>query len=103
VKVLSNRAGPRHDLMAAPTRSFAQENRHQAEALRSGALRISFSKKGKRVAAEALEAAEADIRFEDGRFIVAGTDRAIDLLRVLALARQAGDPLDTYYAGPTSG
>src|SRR5882762_11809832 len=54
--------------------------------------------KGRRVAAEALEAAEADIRFEDGRFIVAGTDRAIDLLRVVALARQADDPLDTYYA-----
>src|ERR1700716_1086357 len=54
--------------------------------------------KGRRVAAEALEAAGADIRFEDGRFIVAGTDRAIDLLRVVALARQADDPLDTYYA-----
>ena len=38
--------------------------------------------KGKRIAAETLEASEADIRFEDGRFIVAGTDRAIDLLRV---------------------
>jgi carbon-monoxide dehydrogenase large subunit len=54
--------------------------------------------KGRRVAADALEAAEADIRFEDGRFVVAGTDRAIDLLRVAALTRDAGDPLDTYYA-----
>jgi len=41
--------------------------------------------KGRRVAAETLEASEADIRFEDGRFIVAGTDRAIDLLRVAAI------------------
>ena len=54
--------------------------------------------KGKRIAAETLEASEADIRFEDGRFIVAGTDRAIDLLRVVAIAHEAGDPLDTYYA-----
>src|SRR5207253_5831512 len=31
-------------------------------------------------------------------FVVAGTDRAIDLLRLAAIARDAGDPLDTYYA-----
>jgi carbon-monoxide dehydrogenase large subunit len=54
--------------------------------------------KGRRIAAETLEAAEADIRFADGRFVVAGTDRAIDLLRVAAIARETGDPLDTYYA-----
>jgi len=55
-------------------------------------------KKGKRTAAEALEVAEADIRFDDGRFVVAGTDRAVDLLRVVTIARDAGDPLDTDYA-----
>jgi aerobic carbon-monoxide dehydrogenase large subunit len=55
-------------------------------------------KKGRRVAAEALEAAEADIQFEDGRFVVAGTDRAVDLLQVARIAQDAGDPLDTYYA-----
>src|SRR5204863_2257312 len=33
--------------------------------------------KGRRIAAETLEAAEDDIRFEDGRFVVAGTDRAV--------------------------
>ena len=54
--------------------------------------------KGRRIAAEALEAAEADINFEDGRFVVAGTDRAIDLLRVATIAREAGDPLNSYYA-----
>src|SRR5438067_6380640 len=54
--------------------------------------------KGRRIAAEALEAAEADIHFEDGRFVVAGTDRSIDLLRVATIARESGDPLDTYYA-----
>ena len=54
--------------------------------------------KGIRIAAEALEAAEADIRFEDGDFAVIGTDRRIRLLDAAAIARDKGSPLDTYYA-----
>ena len=54
--------------------------------------------KGARIAAEALEAAEADIRFADGSFVVAGTDRSVALLDVAALARDNGTPLDTYHA-----
>ena len=54
--------------------------------------------KGMRIAAEALEAAEADIRFENGHFAVAGTDRRLHLLDAAAIARNKGDPLDTYYA-----
>jgi aerobic carbon-monoxide dehydrogenase large subunit len=54
--------------------------------------------KGKRIAAEALEAAEADIVFEGGRFAVAGTNMSIALLTVAARARDAGEPLDTYHA-----
>jgi aerobic carbon-monoxide dehydrogenase large subunit len=54
--------------------------------------------KGTRIAADALEAAEADIRFEDGRFEVSGTDRSISLLDVAVIARQKGSPLDTYHA-----
>ena len=53
--------------------------------------------KGTALAADALEAAEADIRFEDGRFVVSGTDRAIGLLDVAALGRDKGKPLDTYH------
>jgi carbon-monoxide dehydrogenase large subunit len=53
--------------------------------------------KGTRVAAEALEAAEADIRFSDGDFVVTGTDRRVALLEVARIAREAGAPLDTYY------
>ncbi len=37
--------------------------------------------KGAAIAADALEPAEADIRFEDGRFVVSGTDRAIEPAR----------------------
>jgi carbon-monoxide dehydrogenase large subunit len=39
-------------------------------------------KKGKTLAAEKLEAAEADIEFRDGQFVVAGTDRSISLLEL---------------------
>ena len=54
--------------------------------------------KGTVLAADALEAAEADIRFEDGRFVVSGTDRAIGLIDVAALGRDKGKPLDTFHA-----
>jgi carbon-monoxide dehydrogenase large subunit len=54
-------------------------------------------KKGTRVAADALEAADADIRFADGRFEVSGTDRAIALLDVAAIASEKNMPLDTYH------
>jgi carbon-monoxide dehydrogenase large subunit len=54
--------------------------------------------KGTRIAAEALETAEADLRFADGRFVVAGTDRSLPLLDIAAVARDKGTPLDTYHA-----
>src|SRR5947208_2190301 len=54
--------------------------------------------KATRIAADALEAAEADIRFEDGDFVVAGTDRRIALLQMATIARDGGAPLDTDYA-----
>jgi aerobic carbon-monoxide dehydrogenase large subunit len=53
--------------------------------------------KGTRIAAEALEAAEADIRFADGSFVVTGTDRRLALLDVAAIGRGKGVPLDTYH------
>jgi len=55
-------------------------------------------RKGRRVASDALEAAEADIVFEAGIFTVAGTDRRIGLMAVAERARAAGTPLDTYHA-----
>jgi aerobic carbon-monoxide dehydrogenase large subunit len=53
--------------------------------------------KGARVAADMLEAAEADIDFADGEFVVTGTDRRVSLLDVAKTARAAGEPLDTYH------
>jgi carbon-monoxide dehydrogenase large subunit len=54
--------------------------------------------KGRRIAAEMLEAADSDIVFADGFFAVVGTNRSIALLDVAARAREAGTPLDTYHA-----
>jgi carbon-monoxide dehydrogenase large subunit len=53
--------------------------------------------KGTRIAAEMLEAAEADILFEAGHFVVSGTDRRVALLDVAGKARELGEPLDTYH------
>lgn len=47
--------------------------------------------KGRSLAAEALEAAAADIEFSDGRFRVVGTDRAIGIVE---LARRRAGALD---------
>ncbi|MEJ0020386.1 MAG: xanthine dehydrogenase family protein molybdopterin-binding subunit [Acetobacteraceae bacterium] len=54
--------------------------------------------KARPIAADALEAAEADIEFADGHFRVVGTNRSISLLDVAARAREADTPLDTYHA-----
>ncbi|MFP6712804.1 MAG: xanthine dehydrogenase family protein molybdopterin-binding subunit [Rhodospirillales bacterium] len=42
--------------------------------------------KGTKIAAEILEAAEADISFEDGSFKIAGTDRSIDIQEISKIA-----------------
>jgi carbon-monoxide dehydrogenase large subunit len=44
--------------------------------------------KGRRIAAHLLEAAEADLSFEEGRFRVAGTNRAVSLTEVARAAFQ---------------
>ena len=46
--------------------------------------------KGRKIAAKMLEAAEDDLRFADGRFTVAGTDRALALKEVARAAFQPG-------------
>jgi carbon-monoxide dehydrogenase large subunit len=54
--------------------------------------------KGRRVAADMLEAAEADIHFADGHFSVAGTNLSVPLQEVAGRARALDTPLDTYHA-----
>jgi carbon-monoxide dehydrogenase large subunit len=47
--------------------------------------------KGRRIAAHLLEAAVDDVVFERGRFVIAGTDRAIDLAAVARASFHAAD------------
>jgi carbon-monoxide dehydrogenase large subunit len=46
--------------------------------------------KGRQVAAQILEAAEADIEFKDGRFLVRGTDLGIHILELAQRLRSGG-------------
>lgn len=54
--------------------------------------------KGQKLAAERLEAAEADILFQDGTFTVAGTDRRV---RLIELARQQPEALSAELVAET--
>src|ERR1051326_8705770 len=42
---------------------------------------------GKQIASHALEASAGDIEFKDGKFVVAGTDRAIDIMELASKVR----------------
>jgi carbon-monoxide dehydrogenase large subunit len=44
--------------------------------------------KGRAIAADLLETASADLEFRDGRYVVSGTDRAIDIFAVAKAARE---------------
>ncbi|MGF1626228.1 MAG: xanthine dehydrogenase family protein molybdopterin-binding subunit [Alphaproteobacteria bacterium] len=55
----------------------------------------SIIEKGKAMAAELLEAAEADIEFKDGEYRIAGTDRATDIYAVAHAWRKKHDGPDS--------
>ncbi len=56
----------------------------------------SVIEKGRRAAAQILEAAEADIAYRDGVFEISGTDRRVSLFKVAEAAEAAiGETLDT--------
>jgi aerobic carbon-monoxide dehydrogenase large subunit len=69
---------------------------HSGRSLRLAATTIhqaalGIVAKGRKLAAQQLEASEADIAFVDGRFIIEGTDRGIELF---ALAERCGPIAD---------
>jgi len=57
--------------------------------------------KGRRIAAALLEAAEADIEFARGRFVVTGTDRSVGLFEVAAAGH--GTDIPSELRGPLNG
>ncbi|MBI1776178.1 MAG: xanthine dehydrogenase family protein molybdopterin-binding subunit [Proteobacteria bacterium] len=54
----------------------------------SGAV-TKVIEKGKKIAAHVLEAAESDIVFDDGRFVISGTDRSMSVFEAAAAAKDA--------------
>ena len=79
--------GDSDDLPAGGGTGGSRSTYMVALAIDDGAAKVID--KGTRVAANLLEVAPADIRFADGSFAIAGTDRAIN---IMALAKQATDP-----------
>src|SRR5436305_1802867 len=80
---------------------------HSGRSLRLAATTIHDASqqiiaKGRQIASHLLEAAEADIVFAESRFIVAGTDRAIDLFAVAKAAKNGAGLPDTLH-GPLDG
>ncbi len=82
--------GDSDDLPAGGGTGGSRSTYMAALAIEDGAAKVI--EKGRRLAADLLEAAPADIRFADGRFSIAGTDRAIDIMALAARAREAGAP-----------
>ena len=79
---------------------------HSGRSMRLGAVVMAKASdaivdKGKRIAAWALEAADADIEFAARRFRVKGTDRALDLFEVAAAALR--DDAPETLRGPLAG
>ncbi|MEP6838345.1 MAG: xanthine dehydrogenase family protein molybdopterin-binding subunit, partial [Bradyrhizobium sp.] len=71
--------------------------------MNSGQAIVEASQKvveqGKQIASHALEASAGDIEFKDGKFVVAGTDRAIDIME---LARKVRAGMSLPPDGPQS-
>ena len=82
--------GDSDDLPAGGGTGGSRSTYMAALAIEDGAAKVI--EKGRRLAADLLEAAPADIRFADGRFSIAGTDRAIEIMALAARAREAGGP-----------
>jgi carbon-monoxide dehydrogenase large subunit len=63
--------------------------RHASTTIHQASIEIIA--RGRRIAAHLIEAAEADIVFDDGSFHVAGTDRSVDLFAVANAAATLAD------------
>lgn len=83
---------------------------HSGRSMRMGGLVMGRAvqhiiDKGRRIASHLLEAAQADIDFAGGRFIVKGTDRSVGLFETAAAATVVGEGggLPEDLRGPLSG
>ena len=78
---------------------------HSARSMRVGGHLFSQTRdeivaRGKAIAAHALECAAEDLDYQGGRFVVAGTDRALGLFEAAALAHDESADLPPDLKGP---
>jgi carbon-monoxide dehydrogenase large subunit len=78
---------------------------HSARTMRVGGhlfsqTRDEIIRRGKAIAAHLLECAAEDLQFADGRFVVAGTDRAVGLFDIAARAADPASDLPEALKGP---
>ena len=77
---------------------------HSGRALRMGSVvmmnaSLEILEKARRIAAQMLEVAPADLEFAEGRFTIIGTDRSVGIFEVAAASVQRND-LDEDLRGP---
>src|SRR5438876_2837165 len=77
--------GDSHELLAGGGTGGSKSIMHTGTAIVEAAAKVIDQ--GKAIAAHALEASAGDIEFKNGRFVVAGTDRAIDIMELAAKVR----------------
>jgi carbon-monoxide dehydrogenase large subunit len=77
--------GDSDELLAGGGTGGSRSMMNSGQAIVEAAAKVV--EQGKQIASHALEASAGDIEFKDGRFVVAGTDRAIDIMELATKVR----------------
>jgi carbon-monoxide dehydrogenase large subunit len=87
----------RHGDSALEIVGFASVGSRSAMAAGNAVVKVAdiMLTKGKKIAANVLEASEADIQYRNGNFEVVGTDRRVSLFETARRAKEMGENLDT--------
>src|SRR4029077_13028828 len=72
--------GARYELLAGGGTGGSKSIMHSGTAIVEAAGKVI--EQGKQIASHVLEASAADIEFKQGRFVIAGTDRAIGIMEL---------------------
>src|SRR5215468_6196636 len=72
--------GDSHELLAGGGTGGSKSIMHTGTAIVEAAAKVV--EQGKQIASHVLEAAPADIEFENGRFVIAGTDRSVGIMEL---------------------
>ena len=82
--------GDSDELLAGGGTGGSRSMMNSGQAIVEAAAKVV--EQGKQIASHALEASAGDIEFKDGKFVVAGTDRAIDIMELAQKVRAGMKP-----------